>query len=251
MGRRGLVTLWFCWTRWPGTVILFIANRACACCWRPRLLGAFITAARAWHWQHNASRYCVLYCLLLCWAVSPGLLGLRLRGSRRWLLTSGLRPVGVWWSPMLGFLGHFPVYTTGVQWTGPDARWTLLRFGVGALGCPGLLRPVAAWLFSRIPARLAQAWRAWGRPACACAANPALQRHDLGRPRTDAGPGRCAQSGRWLWRWPSASWCCAPWQTRVWRSPPRWPGPAVGTEGPERGRQRSGAPQGALKEPSL
>ena len=120
-----------------------------------------------------------------------------LQGWRRWLPHLGLAAgVGVVVA-VLGFWSREAyVYITGVRWTGPDARWTLLRFGVGAWA----VWPSSACghgLFSRIPARLAQGLAGWGRPACApMCCKPALQRHDLGGPHAaDAGPGRCAQLG--------------------------------------------------------
>lgn len=158
MGRRGLVTLWFCWAMAYGTVILFIAESL-----RLRLLlaagllGAFMLLPAHGHWQ-------------LCQSVLPfyvlGYLASAyrgaLQGSRRWLPYLGLAAgVGVVVA-VLGFWSREAyVYTTGVKWTGPDARWTLLRFGVGALGCLAFFG-LWPWLFSRIPARLAQGLAGWG-----------------------------------------------------------------------------------------
>jgi fucose 4-O-acetylase-like acetyltransferase len=155
---HGLTTLWFCWAMAYGTVILFIAESL-----RLRLLlaavllGAFMLLPAHGHWQ-------------LCQSVLPfyvlGYLASAYRGVlqgwRRWLpyvgLAAGVGAVVV----VLGFWSREAyVYITGIKWAGPDAHWTLLRYGVGALGCLAFFG-LWPWLFSRMPARLAQGLVGWG-----------------------------------------------------------------------------------------
>lgn len=158
MARRGLITLWFCWAMAYGTLITWAAESLRLRVWLTVLLvGAFLFLPAHGHWQLAQS---VLPFYALGYLASA--YREALAHCRRWLPAVGLVAllaavvlVGVYWSR------ETYVYISGIKWAGPAAHWTLLRYGVGALGC---LAFFGLWplLFSRLPARVAQGLVAWG-----------------------------------------------------------------------------------------